>query len=97
MKKRTACAAAMLFAAVSFTATTAMAAEYPVTVTDDLGNEVTLEAAPENIVSMAPVETEILFALGAGDTGDRQNRILQLSGRSDKDRYDRYLYGRTWS
>ena len=67
MKKRTACAAAMLFAAVSFTATTAMAAEYPVTVTDDLGNEVTLEAAPESIVSMAPVETEILFALGAGD------------------------------
>lgn len=67
MKKRTACAAAMLFAAVSFTAMTAMAAEYPVTVTDDLGNEVTLEAAPESIVSMAPVETEILFALGAGD------------------------------
>ena len=67
MKKRTACAAAMLLAAVSFTAMTAMAAEYPVTVTDDLGNEVTLEAAPESIVSMAPVETEILFALGAGD------------------------------
>lgn len=67
MKKRTVCAAAMFFAAVGFTAMTAMAAEYPVTVTDDLGNEVTLEAAPESIVSMAPVETEILFALGAGD------------------------------
>ena len=67
MRKRTVCAAAMLFASVSFTAMTVMAADYPVTVTDDLGNEVTLEAAPESIVSMAPVETEILFALGAGD------------------------------
>lgn len=37
---------------------------YPVTVTDDLGNEVTLEEKPEKIVSLLPSTTEILFALG---------------------------------
>ena len=41
---------------------------FPITVTDDFGNEVTLEKAPESIVSLAPVNTEILFALGAGDS-----------------------------
>lgn len=40
---------------------------FPVTVTDDFGNEVTLDEMPESIVSLAPVDTEILFALGAGD------------------------------
>ncbi len=40
---------------------------FPVTVTDDMGNEVTLDAAPESIVSLAPVNTEILYAIGAGD------------------------------
>lgn len=39
---------------------------YPVTVTDSLGNEITLEKAPESIVSLGPVDTEILFAAGAG-------------------------------
>ena len=46
---------------------TETAAAYPITVTDDLGNEVTLESEPESIVSLAPVNTEILFAVGAGD------------------------------
>lgn len=40
---------------------------FPITVTDDMGNEVTLDEAPESIVSLAPVNTEILFAIGAGD------------------------------
>ena len=40
---------------------------FPVTVTDDFGTEVTLEEAPTSIVSLAPVDTEILFAIGAGD------------------------------
>ena len=40
---------------------------FPVTVTDDFGTEVTLEATPTSIVSLAPVDTEILFAIGAGD------------------------------
>lgn len=37
-----------------------------VTVTDDAGRVLTLETAPEKIVSMAPSNTEILFALGLG-------------------------------
>lgn len=40
---------------------------YPLTITDDLGNKVTFEKAPEKIVSVAPSNTEILFALGLGD------------------------------
>jgi len=38
-----------------------------VTVTDDAGRVLTLDRAPERIVSMAPSNTEILFALGLGD------------------------------
>ncbi len=38
-----------------------------VTVTDDAGRTVTLDRVPEKIVSMAPSNTEILFALGLGD------------------------------
>lgn len=43
------------------------AAEYPVTVTDDASRTVTIKARPQRIVSLAPANTEILFALGAGD------------------------------
>lgn len=39
----------------------------PVTVTDDFGYKVTINARPERIISLAPTNTEILFALGAGD------------------------------
>ena len=34
--------------------------------TDSLGREITLEATPQRIVSLAPSNTEILFAVGAG-------------------------------
>lgn len=40
---------------------------YPMTIVDDLGNEVTIESEPQTIVSVAPSNTEILFALGLGD------------------------------
>lgn len=40
---------------------------FPVTVTDDNGSTVTIAAQPERIVSTAPANTEILFALGVGD------------------------------
>ena len=41
--------------------------QYPLTITDDLGTEVTIEKEPEKIVSLSPANTETLFALGAGD------------------------------
>jgi len=45
----------------------ALAVHYPVTVVDDLGREVTLEAAPQRVVSMIPSSTEIICALDACD------------------------------
>jgi iron complex transport system substrate-binding protein len=42
-------------------------AAFPVTVTDDAGNELTLDAAPARIVSLAPSNTEIVCALDACD------------------------------
>ncbi len=42
-------------------------AAFPLTITDDLGNQVTIEAEPQRIVSMAPSHTEVLYALGLGD------------------------------
>lgn len=40
---------------------------YPLTITDDFGNEVTFDEAPEKIISVAPSNTEVLFALGLGE------------------------------
>ena len=39
----------------------------PITVTDDAGNEVTLDQPAARIVSLAPANTEIVYAIGAGD------------------------------
>lgn len=39
----------------------------PVTITDDYGEKVRLDTMPVRIVSLAPANTEILFALGLGD------------------------------
>jgi len=45
----------------------ASAAAYPLHLIDDDGTAVTLPAEPQRIVSLTPAETEILFAIGAGD------------------------------
>ena len=76
MKKKALYAAATaLLGTAMISGVTVMAEDsYPMTVTDDLGNEVTLEAAPESIVSLSPVNTEILYAVGAGDA---------VTGRTD--------------
>lgn len=41
--------------------------EFPLTLTDAVGNEITLETAPETVVSMIASNTEILFGLGLDD------------------------------
>lgn len=50
----------------------------PITLTDGLDRQVNLPAPAERIVSMAPSNTEILFAIGAGD---------QVIGRDDFTNY----------
>ncbi|MFC4811198.1 ABC transporter substrate-binding protein [Paenibacillus sp. GCM10023250] len=40
---------------------------YPLTVKDATGTELTFDAAPQRIVTLVPSETEIVYALGAGD------------------------------
>jgi len=52
-------------------------AEFPVTVTDDDGFEVTIPEEPQRIVTFAPSMTEIVFALGLGD------RLVGVSGSFD--------------
>lgn len=42
-------------------------AVFPMTITDDLGRQVILPAAPQRIVSLAPSNTEIVYFLGIGD------------------------------
>ena len=57
--------------------TLSLATTYPITLTDDLGREVTIEALPERIISLAPSNTEILFALGLG------NRVVGVTDFCD--------------
>ena len=40
---------------------------FPASLTDDEGTKVELKTEPRKIVSLTPAETEILFAIGAGD------------------------------
>ena len=46
---------------------TPRATTYPLTVTDDAGRAVTVARRPQRIVSLAPSNTELLFALGLAD------------------------------
>jgi len=62
-------AAAMTLVLASAAWTVAVGAQvtYPLTVTDDEGTDVVIEALPERIISLSPANTEIVFSLGAGD------------------------------
>ena len=53
-------------------------AQFPVTLTDAIGKEVTLEKTPERIVSLIPSNTEILFGLGLDH---------EIVGVNDNDNY----------
>ena len=53
-------------------------ATFPVTITDDAGNKVTIEEQPDAIVSLLPSVTETLFAIGLDD---------EIVGVSDYDNY----------
>ena len=55
--------------ATAAAATTAAAAAYPVTVTDQLGNAVTIEAAPQRIVALSPTAVELVYAVGGTVVG----------------------------
>ncbi len=55
----------ILVSLVLFISALAFASDYPLTVVDDLGNELVLNAAPVRIVSMIPSSTETVCALGA--------------------------------
>lgn len=63
---------------VSALLTTSAVPDYPLTITDDEGTATTLAEAPERIVSLSPANTEIVFALGAGE---------KLAGGTDFDDY----------
>jgi iron complex transport system substrate-binding protein len=48
-----------------------------ITVLDDSGRTITIEEYPDRIVSLAPSNTELLFAIGAGD------RLVAVADQSD--------------
>ena len=66
-----------------------------ITLTDDLGRTVTLNHPAQRIVSMAPSNTEILFAIGAGsqvigrdDFSDYPNAVQSLPKVGGNDKYN---------
>jgi len=66
-----------------------------ITLTDDLGRTVTLNHPAQRIVSMAPSNTEILFAIGAGsqvvgrdDFSDYPNAVQSLPKVGGTDKYN---------
>lgn len=56
---------------------TPAAAAFPLTLTDDAGREVEIAAPPQRIISLAPSNTEILYALGL------QDRVVAVDQFSD--------------
>ena len=70
--------AALLLACVMLFAAAAALADYPVTLTDQTGREVTLEAQPERIVSGYYISTSACIALGLED------RMAAVEAKADK-------------
>jgi iron complex transport system substrate-binding protein len=57
----------MLPGAGAFGQSPSPAAAWPLALVDDEGTTVTIPARPERVISLSPANTEIAFALGAGD------------------------------
>lgn len=70
--------AAVLLVACGGTAGPVEDAAGPLTLTDDMGRDVTLPAEVERVISLAPSVTESLYAIGAGG---------QVVGRTEFDNY----------
>ena len=62
------------------------AGAFPVTVEDALGKDITLEEAPDRIVSLTPSNTEILFGLGLDE---------EIVGVNDNDNYPEQVEEKT--
>ncbi|MFA9490478.1 MAG: ABC transporter substrate-binding protein, partial [Anaerolineales bacterium] len=67
-------AAVLIGACATTTPVDDVDSEAPITLTDARGVEVSFDGPPQSIISMAPSNTEMLFAIGAGS---------QLIGRDD--------------
>jgi len=66
-KKRINLMSLILIISLLLISTGVIAQEFPVTITDSLDNEFTLEEKPTKIISLSPNMTEVLFAVGAGE------------------------------
>jgi len=77
MLATSACATGGAVRAASQSARPSGPALFPVTLTDDDGVRVTIPAMPGRIVTFAPSNTEIVFALGLG------SRLVGVSGKFD--------------
>lgn len=55
----------------------ALASQYPLTITDDLGRNVVIKSAPKRVISIVPSTTETLCAIGAC------NRLIAIDDYSD--------------
>lgn len=64
-------------ATASATTPAAAATSYPLTLTDDSKRTVKIEKAPQKIISLAPSNTELLYALGLGE------RVVGVDDLSD--------------
>jgi iron complex transport system substrate-binding protein len=69
------CLSVFICGFAAFSSTKSVAA--PITLTDDLGRTVTLDAPAQRIVTLAPFLTELVFAAGAGP------RVVGVSAYSD--------------
>jgi iron complex transport system substrate-binding protein len=56
----------ILLSVLSIT-TGVIAQDYPITITDNLGEKIIMEEKPQKIISISPNITEVLFAVGAGE------------------------------